>query len=151
MANYISTHTGAQMDAAIDKAHSHPNKALLDTIPTAAPNGWVLTKSGNQAVWAQPQGSGGGSSYNIQGGRTSDAVTIPSGKYIDVKITFPTAYQSVPFVSVCFETSSTAGNFGRCCCAVLSDSVTKTGFTVRCYNGDSSNRGPYVRWMAYGI
>ena len=66
-------------------------------------------------------------------------------------VTFPQAFAAgtVPVVLITFNTSSTAGSFGRCC--VTTNSITNTGFQLRFYNGDSSSRGPSYRWIAVGV
>ena len=74
--------------------------------------------------------------------------TVNSGSYKDISVTFPRAFAQTPIVVVGFETGSTAGTFGRCCVAVLSRSTT--GFTLRCFNGDSTNRSPGYTWIASG-
>lgn len=151
MANFISNFTGSQIDAAVGMAHEHPNKALLDAVPLEGFVGDVLTKTEDGAVWA-PSGGSGGQGLKAQGGRTETSYTVQAGKYLDIQIGFPSAYITPPgIVTVCFETASTAAKMGLMTCAVLTDTVTRYGFTVRVYNADTSNRVPYIRWMAIGV
>ena len=84
----------------------------------------------------------------VQCGRIA-GTSVDSSKYVDVPITFPRAFHSAPIVVVGFETESTAGSFGRCSVAVTG-TVTATGFTVRIYNGDTTDRVPRVSWIAAG-
>ena len=84
----------------------------------------------------------------VQCGRVA-SVTVSHGEYEDVSVTFPEAFYAAPIVVVSFETESTAGSFGRCAVAVTG-TVTATGFTVRIFNGDSTNRAPRVSWIAVG-
>jgi hypothetical protein len=58
-------------------------------------------------------------------------------------------FVSAPVVVVGFKSDSSAGTFGRCC--VSAHSVTTTGFTLRFFNGDSSNRNPEFYWIAIGV
>ena len=88
----------------------------------------------------------------VQAGSIAAGGNLASGSYRDVAVTFPYAYPSgtTPVVVVGFDSASTAGNFGRCCCAVLTGSVTNTGFTLRWFNGDSGNRDPGFAYVAVG-
>lgn len=152
MANYVSTHTGNQIDQAVDMAHEHSNKAILDGISESGYVGEVLTKTESGAIWA-PSGGSGGQGLKAQGGRTETSYNIAAGKYIDVQIGFPTEYLTPPAgVMVCMESASTSGKLALVECAVLRDSITKYGFTVRVYNGDSIAHGSqYIRWIAFGV
>lgn len=89
---------------------------------------------------------------SIQCGNVAALGNTSSGSYKDATVTFTTAYASgtTPFVMVGFASSSTSGNFGRGCVAVLPGSVTNTGFTLRFFNGDSSARNPEFNWFAIG-
>lgn len=84
----------------------------------------------------------------VQCGR-EDAADIASGGYRDVSVQFTNEFKTAPVVTVCFETDSSAGAFGKCVAAVFG-SPTTTGFTMRLYNGDSSTRKPRIVWMAVG-
>jgi len=89
---------------------------------------------------------------SLQCGSVSSLGNTSGGSYKNKEITFPKAYApgTIPVVMVGFASSSTAGNFGRGCVAVLLGSVTNTGFTLRYYNGDSSARNPEFVWIAIG-
>lgn len=76
--------------------------------------------------------------------------SIASGAYADWEVVFVQPFTAKPHVTVGFMTNSTDGNFGRCCCAVLMNSLSKTGFTLRVYNGDASSRAPRCNWVAVG-
>ncbi len=73
---------------------------------------------------------------------------IASGATRDDVITFPKAFKSAPVVVVGFVSTSSAGTFGRCVCAV--SAVSTSSFTIRTFNGDSSNRNPGYSWIAVG-
>lgn len=98
--------------------------------------------------------SGGASSGSGTGGRsiiktgTITGSSINANSYADYTVTFSEAFESVPVVMACFQSTSTAGYFGRCTVAVVS--TTKTGCTIRVFNGDSSARGPNINWIAIG-
>lgn len=84
-----------------------------------------------------------------------DSGTIPggsiaSGAYADWDVVFTKPFTAKPNVTVGFMTNAEQGNFGRCCCAVLMRSLTKTGFTLRVYNGDAQGRSPRCNWVAVG-
>ena len=84
----------------------------------------------------------------VQQGHVGALGNTAAGAYKDASVTFPKPYASAPVVVVGFETASTAGTFGRCSVAVVS--ATATGFTLRFFNGDSSNRNPGFTWIAAG-
>lgn len=87
---------------------------------------------------------------NIVGGRT-EQITVGGNAYFDYGINLPVTFKAAPLVVVCLESDSTAGNIGRIMAAVLADTVTASSFVIRVFNGDSTVRKPYIRWMAYGI
>ena len=74
--------------------------------------------------------------------------SVSAGSYGDYSPTFTKAFHSAPIVIACFQSTSTAGAFGKCTLGVVS--TTTTGFTVRVFNGDSSGRGPNINWIAIG-
>ena len=84
----------------------------------------------------------------VQSGHVGALGNTSAGAYKDAAVTFPRAFAAAPVVVVGFETASTAGTFGRCCVSVVS--ATTTGFTLRFFNGDSSNRNPGFTWVAVG-
>lgn len=84
----------------------------------------------------------------VQAGTLGTQGNIASGATRDNAITFPKAFKAAPTVVAGFMSTSTAGEFGRCCCAVYS--VSASGFTIRTFNGDSSNRNPAYSWIAVG-
>lgn len=89
---------------------------------------------------------------SVQHGHVEALGNTGSGDYTDAAVTFPAAFLegTTPTVIVGFSTESTAGTFGRCSCAVVKGSETNTGFTLRFFNGDSSNRNPDFDWIAIG-
>lgn len=94
--------------------------------------------------------AGSGGSGVVQSGYVTAAGNTAAGSYVDVAVTFPAAFAegTTPAVVVGFASASTAGTFGRCSCAVVTGTVTNTGFTLRFFNGDSSNRNPGFVWIA---
>lgn len=87
---------------------------------------------------------------NIVGGRT-EQITVGGDAYFDYGINLPVTFKAAPLVVVCLESDSTAGNIGRIMAAVLADTVTASSFVIRVFNGDSTARKPYIRWIAYGV
>ena len=89
---------------------------------------------------------------NLQAGMIQPVGMTGSGNCTDIPVTFdqPFAEGSVPIVVVGFQASTTAGTFGRCSVAVLPDSVTNKGFTMRFYNGDAAGRNPAFSYIAMG-
>ena len=104
-----------------------------------------------------------GLSGNLSGGSEGSAVGTPgrvietgnitgssisAGSYGDYSVNFTKAFHDAPIVVACFQSTSTAGAFGKCTLGVVS--TTSAGFTVRVFNGDSSGRGPNINWIAIG-
>lgn len=87
---------------------------------------------------------------NIVGGRT-EQITVGGDAYFDYGINLPVTFKAAPLVMVCLESDSTAGNIGRIMAAVLANTVTASSFVIRVFNGDSTARKPYIRWIAYGV
>lgn len=85
---------------------------------------------------------------DIQSG-SETGVTVSSGTYADITVTFERAFDSVPHVNASFVSTSTAGTFGRCGLSV--HSVTATGFKIRMFNGDASGRSPNYEWIATSV
>lgn len=72
--------------------------------------------------------------------------SVSAGSYIDRTVSFGTTFSSNPYVVAAFTSSSTAGAFGRCTCAV--HSITTTGCKIRVFNGDTTQRSPGLYWIA---
>lgn len=81
----------------------------------------------------------------IQAGSIAGTST-GANAYVDVPVTFPTAFDDVPTVVVGLRSTSTAGAIGSISVAVAS--VTVNGFTARFFNAGSSTRIPEARWIA---
>ena len=88
---------------------------------------------------------GSAASYAFESG-TITGSSVSAGGTKDYEVTFSKSFSSVPIVVACFQSTSTAGAFGKCTLGVVSTSTT--GFTVRVFNGDSSGRGPNINWIA---
>ena len=75
--------------------------------------------------------------------------SVTAGSYKDYNVTFNKVFSVIPKVVASFQSTSTAGAFGRCTLGIVSTSTT--GFTVRVFNGDSSGRGPNIDWVAVAV
>ena len=75
-------------------------------------------------------------------------ISVASGAYTDLAVTFTTAFATAPAVVVGFLSSSTAPTFGNCTVSV--HDITASGFVIRVFNNDSGTRAPAVEWIAYG-
>ena len=84
---------------------------------------------------------------NMDSGLVSSAIgQVNANSYKDVPVTFNRTFSSSPFVVVSLVSSSTAPTMGRL--SVSAINITKTGFTLRIFNSDSSGRSPYANWIA---
>lgn len=94
----------------------------------------------NRSAWLRALG--------ICSGSVAALGNTAASAYKDKSVSFGMTYSSAPNVIVGLQSDSTAGTFGRC--SVSAHSVTTTGFTLRFFNGDSSNRNPSFYWIAIG-
>ena len=83
----------------------------------------------------------------VQCGLTS-ALSVSAGSYADLDVTFPQAFAAQPIVTVSIWTGSTGVGMGNLTCAIKSNSISTTGFTIRCFNNDTSTRSPNFTWIA---
>lgn len=115
--------------------------------------GYSRSTPGNPLFESDYPGYFYGGLANVQADVVQPAGMTGSGNCADIPVTFkqPFATGSVPVVVVGFMSASTAGSFGRCCVAVLPESVTNEGFVMRFYNGDSAGRNPAFSYIALGI
>ena len=74
--------------------------------------------------------------------------TVATHSYSDFTVTFPTPFPSIPTVCVSLYTSSTGYGMGSVSAVVCVETVSTTGFTIRCYNNDSEGRNPAYTWIA---
>lgn len=95
----------------------------------------------NRSAWLRALG--------ICSGSVAALGNTAASAYKDKSVSFGMTYSSAPNVIVGFKSDSTAGTFGRC--SVSAHSITTTGFTLRFFNGDSSNRNPEFYWIAIGV
>lgn len=84
---------------------------------------------------------------NIRHGKIA-GTSVAANAYVDVAVSFGVDMDAVPNVVCGIESSSTAGAIGSITAAVLTDSVTVSGFTCRIFNAGSSGRIPAVQWVA---
>ena len=89
---------------------------------------------------------------NLQAGTVMNTGKVAAGNCADFPVTFqrPFAAGTEPTVVVGFASNSTAAKFGACAVAVIPESVTNTGFTIRFFNGDVSGRNPNFTYIALG-
>ena len=85
----------------------------------------------------------------IQAGEVAiNANTVPAGGYLELSVTFPTAFSAAPNVVVGLVSDSAAGAFGSV--SVAAYDIKKTGFKIRAYNAGSTSRTPGYQWIAVG-
>ena len=73
--------------------------------------------------------------------------SVPANSYKDFEVVFSEEMRSVPVTVASFVSSSTAGEFGACTLACTG--ISRTGFTIRCFNNGSIARIPNYCWMAF--
>ena len=138
---------GSELTMQLRKIY-HQGRIVAGYIPGSAPTGDLLESGpaeqanvcNAQQIAEMPMIDSG----TIPGG------SIASGAYADWDVVFTKPFTAKPNVTVGFMTNAEQGNFGRCWCAVLMRSLTKTGFTLRVYNGDAQGRSPRCNWVAVG-
>ena len=84
---------------------------------------------------------------NIRQGRI-EGTTVAANAYVDVAVSLGVDMDAVPNVVCGVDSNSTAGAIGNITAAVLTGSVTVSGFTCRIFNAGSSSRIPAVQWIA---
>lgn len=88
---------------------------------------------------------------SVQSGITDEGLYVKKDGYLDVEVTFPTAFVSVPVVMLTVYSESVAAEFGSFQVAVVPTTLSATGFTMRLFNNTGAGRYPYVRWLAIAI
>lgn len=73
---------------------------------------------------------------------------IAAGAYRDVNITFNKTFADAPIVNFNLYSTSVDGGVGKCTAAYVPNSGSKTGCTVRIFNGDTVIRAPGLEWRA---
>lgn len=73
---------------------------------------------------------------------------IPTESTADYNVTYSVSFSSTPTPVASFVSTSTASGFGKCSLSILNRSAT--GFTIRVYNGDTTQRSPSLTWVAVG-
>lgn len=112
----------------------------LGTLSTSLSEALGITDSGTaSAITAEKLG--------IQSGHET-GVSVAAGSYKDIVVTFATPYANAPNVVASFQSVSTASNFGHCTLSV--HTISTTGFSIRIFNADTSNRAPDIQWIAVG-
>lgn len=142
--------TGSRHQLVIGHHNSQSDGALIigkGTAPTPR-NIFKVDWSGNVTAFGTINAAVGytvGTYPLIQSGQT-DTISATANSYVDVTVTFPSAFEQEPNVVVGFMSTSTAAKFGLLTCAA--HSITTTGFKVRVFNADTGNRTPRVFWIA---
>lgn len=90
----------------------------------------------------------GGSEQTIITGRV-DNTSVAANSYADVNVSFGRTFSAVPNVLISPESGSTAVNMGSVSFALLTGSITTTGFKIRIFNNTSNSRGYAFRWIAF--
>lgn len=106
----------------------------------------TLSRFGNLTLSGAALASGG--LNNIRVGTTS-SISVNASAYVDTSVTFSSAFSHVPFVICSILSESTGAGTGRMVASAIN--ATKTGFTIRLFNGDTSTRAPAVTWLAYAV
>ena len=75
-------------------------------------------------------------------------VTTGAGAYSNHVFSYSKEFSGGPSVYVTFNTTSTAGAFGKCSCSVAN--VSTTSCDVRFFNGDTTTRIPSLALLAIG-
>lgn len=91
--------------------------------------------------------SAGLAGRTIETGHISGS-SVSANSYVDYPVTFTKRFVTTPIVIPTFQSTSTAGAFGRCTLGVVS--VTTTGCVIRVFNGDTSGRAPNIDYVAIG-
>ena len=71
---------------------------------------------------------------------------VAAGTYTDITVSFATNFTVAPEVVVGLRSTSTGSGIG--CVSVAAFGISKTGFTIRVFNGDVSSRQPSISWIA---
>lgn len=74
--------------------------------------------------------------------------SVSANSYIDIDVTFNVTFLEPPTVVPILYGVSTAGKSGLISLAVVPDTTTTTGCTIRMWNGDTSTRNPSILWLA---
>ena len=145
---YMVQSSSTTWDLYIGKSTSSDSVEILDFHNPWSNSDMTITW-GNTSISTLPTGYVTAQKVNgmIQCG-TASAVTISAGTYADIPVTFPVQFPSVPTVVVSLDSSSTGVGMGYVTCAVCYGTITTTGFTIRCWNKDTSDRAPAYTWIA---
>ena len=84
----------------------------------------------------------------VDRGTVTTIGTVAANTCTDVPVSFSKTFEEIPTVMLTIRSSSTAGGMGRTMASAIN--ATTTGFTLRFFNGDSSDRTPYCQWLAVG-
>ena len=74
--------------------------------------------------------------------------SVAANSYTDKTVTFPSAFTTIPRISLTLVSSSTAGAIGSITPAVKGSSETTSSFVIRTFNAGSASRSPGVIWVA---
>ena len=90
-----------------------------------------------------------GRTKQIETGWAEGDFTIAANSYHDWQVTFSERFALQPTVLTSLYSTSTAGG-GTGSCAASAINVTRDGFTMRVFNGDTYPRAPSAQWIAVG-
>lgn len=80
----------------------------------------------------------------------SGVVTIPANSMVTKSVTFSKNFSSAPSVMLTMESDSGAVSGGTMVAIALQTPPTRTGFVIKAFNSDTTQRQPNVRWLAVG-
>lgn len=106
-----------------------------------------LSTSLSEALGISSESSSSGTTTRVMESGHITGSSVPKDDYVDYSISFTKPFPKAPTVIACFQSTSTAGAFGRCTLGVVSTTVS--GATIRVFNGDESSRGPNINWIAF--
>lgn len=108
-----------------------------------------LSTSLSEALGISSESSSSGTTTRVMETGHITGSSVPKNDYVDYPISFTKPFPKAPTVIACFQSTSTAGAFGRCTIGVVSTTVS--GATIRVFNGDESSRGPNINWIAVSL
>ena len=77
-------------------------------------------------------------------------LTISANSIVTSDVTFSQRFTSAPSVMLTILSDTTAVSGGTMVGVTLKSNPTTTGFTIKGFNSDSTQRQPNVRWLAIG-
>ena len=75
-------------------------------------------------------------------------IAVAAGAYVDTQVTFSPAFTATPFIALTCSSTSTGADMGNLSWGITTSNAS--GFTVRVWNGGTTQRQPTIRWIALG-